>query len=207
MPPTNTVLKWYKDSISTATLYATPAAAKTGLYFAAFKDTVLNCISVGTPVGVAISDCNVCDNTNLIFNGDFEGGKMGFDHNYVFQATTPLVNLSDANTGHITLLDDTDAKLHAQFVFWATPADHTTSCVDGQYLFVQGGENTVPANQTVWKQTVKGLKVGTKYTFSYYAADNVMNFVSPVSYPGHSATIDGVVAIRQDTFPFLTKPL
>jgi Secretion system C-terminal sorting domain len=203
--PTNTKLVWHRDTLGMGTPYATPTAATNGIYYAFLKDTVLNCITKASePLFVVITACSGCDNTNLIFNGDFELGKMGFEHNYLFFKTTPTACITDFNTGTFTLQDDSNCKLHAQFAFWATPADHTTSCQDGKYMFIQGGVSAVPANQMVWKQTVKGLTPGKKYTFSFWAHDNVMNFAVPASYPGMSASIDSALTFAQDTFPYLS---
>jgi hypothetical protein len=204
--PYGSRLVWYKDSLHTGNAFATPMAATTGIYYAFHIYSNANCISPPSePINVVIDSCSGATNANLVFNGHFEHGKVGFDHNYKYFTTTAASCITDAHTGHITILSESDiCKLHVP-AFWATAADHTTSSQKGKYLFVQGGENAVPANQMVWKQTVGGLTAGKKYTFSYWAHDNVMNFAVPISYPGHSASVDDVATIRQDTFPYLAE--
>ena len=194
----------------------TPPTAKVG-------DTVTYTITVKNDGPDAASNVNVSDvmpsgitagtasptasskPVNYITNGDFEAGNSGFGYNYNLVPTSPTQCQSDFYTGTVSIMDGSHCVLHALGAYWAVKSDHTTPGTSaGNYLFVQGGLNSVPANQTVWEQTVTGLTPGKQYKFCYWAHDAVMNWNVPSSWPGGATSIDGATTQSQNPFPYLT---
>jgi hypothetical protein len=218
-PGVNSKFEWYNNSARTGSPIANVSNMTTGTYWPFCIDTFQNCF-VGTEfaTNVVITNCNSCDNTNLVYNGNFELGNVGFEHNYIYYPNASPTNaMGDSKTGHYAIIDDTYRKNHPENSFYAVAGDHTTGATLGKFMSINAGENAIATNQTVWKQKIAGLLPGKKYTFSYWAHDDVMNWDQPNtlndgqghigSRPGHGAMIDSTVVISQNPFPYLTKEL
>ena len=103
------------------------------------------------------TDTNVtyyCDITaagpNIIFNGDFELGNVGFTSNYTYNATS----LWNESTYMVGLSPQT---YHANFF---NCSDHTTGT--GKHMIVNGA---VTPNITIWQQNIQ-IVPNTNYIFS-----------------------------------------
>ncbi|MEJ5251148.1 MAG: PEP-CTERM sorting domain-containing protein [Chthonomonadetes bacterium] len=110
---------------------------------------------------------------NLIVNGDFELGNVGFTSGYTYDASPPIqgsdcyaigTNPSTWNPG-----------------WWSSFGDHTTG--SGKMLIADGHRSP---NQTLWQQTVH-VAPNTSYYFSYWAASSY--YYSPAVL---RTTINGV---------------
>ena len=93
--------------------------------------------------------------SNLIVNGDFEAGNLGFETGYTYDS------LAIYTEGTYTVTNDVNL-VHADA---QCAEDHTTG--EGMMMAINGGSN---ANANVWTQTVTGLLPNTDYAFSAWAA-------------------------------------
>jgi VPDSG-CTERM motif len=113
---------------------------------------------------------------NLIVNGDFELGNVGFTSGYEFDnSANGLANGGEgAGAGKYSVVSDPNFS-HSAF---PTAVDHTPGA--GTLMMVVNGSGI--AGKTVWEQTVAPpLLLGATYAFSFYA----MNV-----YPDSPAKLD-----------------
>ncbi len=120
-----------------------------------FGSAVLACFTLGEP-GVASAD--------LIFNGDFEAGNVGFQSGYAYASSSTAEGVYKVATDPRSL-----NPAAASF------GDHTTGA--GLMMIVNGA--TTP-DRTVWQQTISVVSEST-YTLSGWAASwgNPGNGIDP----------------------------
>jgi gliding motility-associated-like protein len=95
---------------------------------------------------------------NLITNGDFEQGNVGFTSGLTYKSGTGNILVPTSSYAIAT-----DPKLvHSAFT---SMVDHTTG--KGKMMVING---SIAANVVVWSQKVTGIKPNTKYLFSAYLA-------------------------------------
>jgi CshA-type fibril repeat protein len=190
-----------------------------------------NVIKVDFGINNAPQPCS--PTKNLVFNGDFELGNIGFESAYIYKPTSNVVAINDLHTSHYAILKPNDLVTHAPGVFYGVVGDHTTqSTADGNYLYVQTGDplldaNGVPlpvsptttyAQNLVYKQTVTGLTPGNTYTLKYWAQDGVQNWDIADNFVGDSrgstyvgsrpkaeTIVNGVTAVSHVPFPYLSS--
>ncbi|WMX16423.1 gliding motility-associated C-terminal domain-containing protein [Aureispira sp. CCB-E] len=97
---------------------------------------------------------DILSGVNIIYNGDFEDGDVGFSSAYTVGTGGPFGQLSNAGTYAI---NTNSSNTHNNF---SSCTDHTSS--SGNFMIVNG--STV-ANQSVWCQTVN-VTPNTDYQFS-----------------------------------------
>lgn len=95
--------------------------------------------------------------TNLVRNGGFEAGNVGFGSSYSYR-TAGINDMWDAGTYTIA---DSALNNHA---LWETGGDHTS----GDGLFFLGNGRTDKADTLVWAQMV-GVEQHTSYYFEAFA--------------------------------------
>jgi len=105
---------------------------------------------------------------NLIQNGDFEQGDMGFDSDYVS---------GNSGAGNYLIADTP----HDYISFFSDCPDHTSG--SGNMMIVDGSTDN---DDNIWCQTVS-VDPNTDYTFSYWAT-----MVGSAPIPELFVTIDGV---------------
>lgn len=113
----------------------------------AFAASVLWLVIAGVPLSAQ----------NLIVNGDFEAGNVGFSSDYTYDDTPPM-------DGYGYYAIGTNPKTWNSF--WSSFGDHTSGT--GKMFIADGA---VQPNKTVWQQTVTVVS-GTPYIFSYWAASS-----------------------------------
>ena len=106
--------------------------------------TVLAAAALATSAGAS----------NLVINGDFTNGNIGFDSDYY-----PLVPTTPPATYAI------DTNPNAVHSSWASFGDHTTG--SGAMMIVNGAE---VAGETVWGQAGITVEAHTEYFFSTWIA-------------------------------------
>ncbi|EMQ93778.1 hypothetical protein D778_01525 [Xanthomarina gelatinilytica] len=116
-------------------------------------------------IGTTADGCTISTSINvaqeLVTNGDFEAGNVGFNSNYAYHVDVP--GLVPAGQGE--LYDDsgnngysiTNNGQNVHINFWGN--DHTTG--NGNFMAVNGHGNTL----IVWQQTVN-VEPNTEYYFS-----------------------------------------
>ncbi|TPG36389.1 hypothetical protein, partial [Flavobacterium pectinovorum] len=129
---------------------------------------------------------------NLITNGDFEQGNVGFTSNHNYKSGTGATLIYATGSYGIA----TDPKLvHNAF---ASMVDHTTGT--GKMMVVNG---STAANVVVWSQKVSGIKPNTKYLFSAYlasctsSAPAILSFTINNQKQGDNISPNGVAAWTQ----------
>lgn len=125
----------------------------TGLpaYACALVAGVLWLVMVSVPLGAQ----------NLIVNGNFEAGNVGFSSDYTYDDTPPM-------SGYGYYAIDTDPKTWNSF--WSSFGDHTSG--NGKMFIADGADQ---ADKTVWQQTIT-VTSGTPYIFSYWAASTYSTY-------------------------------
>ena len=102
---------------------------------------------------------------NLVYNGDFSAGNVGFDTQYGYAALP-------AETQYAIGTNPADASQYygCGGNCWASFSAPNGS---GDMMIVNGADVTNPdgSNLSVWSQTVTGLHANTNYQFTAYAAD------------------------------------
>jgi hypothetical protein len=118
--------------------------------------------------------------TNLVVNGDFEAGNVGFTSGYAYVATPGDFAMYPEGTYTVGESARDYHNLWADF-----PA------YEGDLFFIANGSvaNDLPA----WQQTLTGLVVGQTYNFSAYAVNVCCNS----SFGGNNAT-PFIIAVRTD---------
>lgn len=110
--------------------------------------------------------------TNLVVNGDFESGNVGFSSNYDY-TTTDLVP-----EGRYAVVADPN-PLHSAFV----GSDHTSG--QGNFMAVNG--STTPGDN-VWCQSVQ-VTPGTNYNFSTWISTLVANSPAQLEFSINGVTL------------------
>ncbi len=118
--------------------------------------------------------------TNLIFNGDFSAGDVGFSTSYIPQTPAPL-----STPGHYDVLTD-PAAYPSSFTSFG---DHTSGT--GNMMLVDGGP---VAGSDFWCQTI-AVEANTEYIFSVWTA------LAHAPLPSINLKINGV---PQSTFTTLS---
>ena len=111
---------------------------------------------------------------NLVYNGDFELGNVGFTSQYTYQS-----NLNPQATYYI---DYTPSGHHGSF----HGQDHTTG--NGLFMMVNGAGT---ANAIVWQQVVN-VQPNTDYAFSAWVCNLVNNTNAPQYWAKLQFSINGV---------------
>jgi len=98
--------------------------------------------------------------SELVTNGDFTAGNIGFttDYGYATGATSLYPE-------GLYSVDTSPQNVHP---FFASFGDHTTGT--GNMMIVNGHPD---ANKTVWSETIGGLHIGSNYALSAYATSVV----------------------------------
>ncbi|WP_309640963.1 gliding motility-associated C-terminal domain-containing protein [Flavobacterium sp.] len=99
---------------------------------------------------------NVSDNTNLVFNGDFSQGNIGFTTNYVYYNPSNPSGLQRA----YGITDNSNTWSN----FFSNCTDHTSGT--GKML-VADGSNVNSGNDKLWCQTIP-VTPNQNYTFKYW---------------------------------------
>ncbi len=130
---------------------------------------------------------HIQDTTNVVFNGDFSFGNIGFTSNYTLGTGGPWGLLSYEGTYAIT----TNAQLtHNNF---ASCSDHTTGT--GNMMVVNG---TGIANQHVWSQIIVVIP-NRDYRFSAWFTSVVSSSPAMLNFTINSQAIGSVVTISPTT--------
>ncbi|MFO0955906.1 MAG: PEP-CTERM sorting domain-containing protein [Isosphaeraceae bacterium] len=98
---------------------------------------------------------------DLLVNGDFEQGDVGFQTQYT-RLNGTASNPASSNPGQYQV---TINPIYVNPYWYAGFGDHTSG--HGNMLLVDGSQNP---SQYLWQETVSGLSVGTIYNFSGWAA-------------------------------------
>ena len=124
--------------------------------------TGLNATDIPNPIATPTTTTTYIVNgytlTNLIFNGDFEQGDIGFTSEYIPESPP---NDGWFAQGHYIVGNDPSLAL----TYWPSCSDNTTTGM-GNMMIVDG--HTIP-NQSIWCQTVS-VTPDTDYDFSAWAA-------------------------------------
>lgn len=136
-------------------------------------------------LGVLLLSSQCLYAVNLIVNGDFEAGNIGFTSDYTY-FSAPI----NADTSYA--IGNNPREWHA-YRQWASFGDHTT----GHGLMFIGDGATAP-NKVVWQQTV-AVASNTLYTFSYWGASSFHS--SPARM---RVTINGIQVGSDFMFPSQT---
>lgn len=92
---------------------------------------------------------------NLVTNGDFSAGNVGFETDYDYVGHAPNAMWPDG----VYTVDTSASVIHA---LWETSGDHDGG---GNFMLVNG---STEVGQTVWAQTISTI-VGWTYDFSLWA--------------------------------------
>jgi hypothetical protein len=128
---------------------------------------ILTSLVIAISLSIPLSGHAQCDN-NLITNGDFYLGNVGFLSDYTYISPQPNI-LRDPGTYTI---DTSPAKVHNS---WADYGDYSTG--SGNMLIVNaacndgGGSGCDSAVQVVWQQTVPVFP-NTEYVFTYHLSSS-----------------------------------
>lgn len=93
---------------------------------------------------------------NLIFNGDFSAGNVGFASDYTYTDDDPLADADLWDPGNFGIDDSTDGR----HPLWQRIGDHTTGT--GNMFMGNGDEQE---GLVVWERAVSGLSLNTDYFF------------------------------------------
>lgn len=136
---------------------------------------------------------------NVVANGDFEAGNVGFSSGYTFQIPGQYGNPGTALDAGLYAIDTNANNTH---LAWVNLADHTSG--SGRYLIANGAGTNTP----LWQQTVNVLP-GFTYNFSAWVADvcclvgGVANSLNGVSPPAFVFTVtDGQNSTNVANFSF-----
>ncbi|MCZ8168058.1 MAG: hypothetical protein O9278_02880, partial [Flavobacterium sp.] len=113
---------------------------------------------------------------NLIFNGDFTQGNVGFATDYIF--------VSPTNTSGVQQLYGVVSNPNAWYTSFVNCPDHTNGT--GNMMVVDGSVSNA-GNDVVWSQTIP-VTTNTNYTFSYWAQS-----LSPNNFATLQVKINGTV--------------
>lgn len=102
---------------------------------------------------------NCCPGTNLIVNGNFESGNLGFSSDYDF---VPANDISSFWINDYSVVDASQASLiNSQ---WNID-DHSTSCDGAGNFYIANGQTDQNADQRAWYQD--GIPVNDSSTYSF----------------------------------------
>ncbi|MGV1013228.1 MAG: hypothetical protein ACOYBS_12355, partial [Flavobacterium sp.] len=99
---------------------------------------------------------SVSTTKNLVYNGDFSAGNVGFGTDYQYLATAPVAGMQKAYGIVI--------NPNSWFSAFSTCTDHTSG--SGK-MMVLDGSSTNAGNDKFWSQTIPTV-IGQNYTFSYW---------------------------------------
>lgn len=116
-------------------------------------------------------------NTNLVFNGDFSLGNVGF--------TTDYSQVADPSPFGVQSSYDIVQNPNAWFSPFASCGDHTTG--DGNLMVVDGSTDPTGTIRVWCNENAIAVEPDTDYTFSYYIAS-----VAPESPARMQVQINGV---------------
>ncbi|VGO17081.1 hypothetical protein PDESU_05676 [Pontiella desulfatans] len=134
---------------------------------------------------------SIAIDANLVVNGDFEGGNVGFKSAYVY---TPASN--SAAKGIYTVADD---SLAWNGSFATTMKDHTSGA--GQMLMATGSS---AANTVVWQQDV-AVVAGETYDFSAWTAGLSDLYLATLDFRIDGASIGSVATENHTWKPFAAE--
>lgn len=126
---------------------------------------------------------------NVVQNGDFSGGNVGFQSDYIVGPGGTWGLLSDPGTFAVT---SNSSLVHNNFSYCF---DHTSGNSSGSMLVVNGSD---VQNEVVWKQTVT-ISPNTDYQFSVWAASVVADNPGTLRF-----MINGVQVGAQLNLPWST---
>lgn len=107
---------------------------------------------------------------NLVQNGSFSDGNVGFSTDYMF--TPNLPSMDDLWEPGVFGLDSNAAERHP---YWSTVGDHTGN---GAFMLVNG---VTHGPSTVWQQSI-AVTPNTNYFFEAWAMDLCCNALMPEQY-------------------------
>ncbi|MFM2229239.1 MAG: hypothetical protein RL607_497, partial [Bacteroidota bacterium] len=102
-------------------------------------------------------------NRNLVYNGDFSSGNVGFATDYVY--------VNPTNTSGAQQLYGVVSNPNAWYTSFSNCTDHTNG--SGNMMVVDGSTGN-SGNDLVWGQTIP-VTAGTNYTFSYWVQSLSVN--------------------------------
>src|SRR5690606_3050262 len=153
-------------------------------YYVSATNTVNGC--VGTAV-ISVA-------TELVVNGDFEQGNVGFTTDYVYYA--PPGDQAFLQEEATYAVDTMASEYHTNFF----GRDHTTVEQRGKFMIVNGADSNDP--KVIWEQTVP-VEPDTRYYYSAWAMN--LNGIAP--FAKLSFEVNGVRVGTVADLSVAAKPL
>lgn len=136
---------------------------------------------------------NTTAGPELIVNGNFEAGNIGFTSDHHFEQLGSHIQLGDYGIRDFYTLDTW--SLLSNFVTWVC-VDHTTGSPTGKFLACNYSEGIIPYD-AIWESSVNVVQ-GEQYTFCAYT-NNMYRYNNPD--PVVQLVINGVGVVASATIP------
>ena len=128
---------------------------------------------------IVLGSGGVAKAANVIVNGDFVDGNVGFTSDYEYVTPIP----GNLNAPDVYTIGTNPGSIHSAF---ASFGDHTTGT--GDMMIVNG--STLP-NQTVWQQTIN-VTPNTEYNFATWIASAVPGQPAELQFSINSTLIGDI---------------
>ena len=128
--------------------------------------------------------CDIpCDTDNIVINGDFEGGDVGF--------SSSLQSICKCGVGTYSIGSEPRDKCPNSL--WIDDLfDHTLGTAKGHFMIIDGPDSA----ETIWKQAVS-VVAGDTYLFSFWAVPEIST--NNTDFPAFDMVVDGVVITSVST--------